>query len=851
MSGLSLPVRAALVARLARRELRVGVRGFGVFLGCLALGVFAVSGVGSFAAAARSGLVADARSLLGGDLEVRLVHRPIPAEALGFLAARGAVSAVTELRAMAAAPGGDPARRTLVELKAVDGGYPLYGAARLEPAGSLAAALAQVDGVWGAVVDPALLARLGLAVGDALEVGEARLAVRAVLAQEPDLAVQGFSLGPRVMLGEGALAATGLVQPGSLVQYAYRVRLADLADEAEVAALKIALDEGFPEAGWRLRSFEGAAPRVQFFLDRMAANLTLVGLCTLLIGGLGVAGAVRGYLAGRLFHLAAMKCVGASGRLLFAAYLVQLLLMGALGAAVGIALGGAVPYLVAGLWGEALPFPLRPGVSPGPLGLAAAAGLLVALVFSLRPLGAAIRVSPAVLLRGSTGLPRVPLGAPLAVATVGAGGLLVGLAVLASGDRRLALWFSLGAAVAFVLFRALAGAVPWVTRRLPRFGPPPVRLGLANIGRPDAPARSAIFSLGLGMTALVAVGLVEANLNDLVGESLPEQAPAFFFIDLQPDQLAGFRERVEAVPGFRRLEAVPTLRGRITAIGGRPVDEVKIDPEVSWAVRGDRFLTYAAAPPRGAEIVAGQWWPEAYAGPPAVSLTEDVAQGFGIGVGDTLGVNVLGRTFTVEVRNLRRVDWSTLELNFVLIFAPGALEGAPHTHMAAVHVDPAAEEAVFRAVAQGFPNVSAIELRRVLANVAGVLERIGAVFRAMAGLAVLTGFLVLAGAVSADQHRRIYDAVVFKVCGATRGDILATFLVEYAVLGGAAGLLAVLVGSGAAWGILRFVMDSPFRLHPGVAAATVGVGLALTLLLGLMGTARALARPAAPLLRNE
>lgn len=836
------PATLPVALRLVRRELRSGLRGFGVFLACLFLGVFAISAIGSFTAAARSGLLTDASALLGGDLEVELQHRPLTEEQLGFLQRYGAVSQVRSLRTMASDLGGT--QHTLVELKAVDGRYPLYGTLGSEPAQPLAAALAG----HGALVEAAFLERLGTSVGQTIRIGAADFTIRGVLTAEPDRSVRAFTLGPRVLIGLDGLAATGLVQPGSLVAYAYRLQL---PDKAQVDGVKETLQATFPDAGWRLHTWRDATPRVRFFLERMNLNLTLLGLCALLVGGLGVSGAVRGYLSGKILHLATMKSLGAPGRVIFTAYLLQVLILGALGSGAGLLCGAALPYLIAAVFGSALPIPLVPGIYPEVLALAALFGLLIALLFSLKPLGAALQVSPAVLFRGYVEADqRGPSRAVwLAIALTAVA--LAALVVATSSDKRLAAWFIVGAALCFGLFRLAAAAAIRLARRLPRPRDPALRLGLGNIYRRGSPAASTLFSLGLGLTTLVIIALVQGNLNDLVSDTLPNDAPAFFFLDIQPSQVAAFEASLRGLPGVRRIERSPTLRGRITAIKGIPVDQATITPEVQWAVRGDRFLSYAAVPSAKAVLTAGSWWPADYSGPPLLSLTADLGRGFGVVVGDSLTVNVLGREVTAQVANLREVDWQTMELNFALLFSPGILENAPQTHIAAVHVERAGEAAVFRTVTGRFANISAISTREVLANVARTMDRIGTAFKGMAAVALLAGFLVLAGAVSADQHRRIHDAVIFKVCGATRGDIIKAFATEFALLGLTAGAISALVGSLAAWGILEGLMETTFHLKPWAILLTILLGMALTLSLGLAGTWKALGQKPAPWLRAE
>ncbi len=831
--------------RLARREMRSGLRGFGVFLTCLFLGVFAISAIGSFTESAKSGLLADASALLGGDFEIRLAHRQLPEDALAYLGTRGALSHVVTMRTMVVDSTGS--KRVLSELKAVDDAYPLYGQLVTDPHLAISAALEE-DRVFGALVEQPLLSRLEVQIGDLVKVGAAEFRIRGIITSEPDRTVQAFSLGPRLMTSLAGLSATGLMQPGSLVYHAYRLRLPD-REAAE--QLKADLEARFPDIGWRLRTWREAAPRVRFFLDRMNLNLTLIGLCALLVGGLGVSGAVRGYLSGKITHIATMKCLGAPGRLVFTAYLLQILLLGAIGAVAGLLCGAVLPYLLAWLLAGQLPIPLAPAIHWQVLLTAALFGLLIALIFSLKALGIAMRVSPAVLFRGYSDSSGSDPGNGIRLAIALAAVSLAILAVVTSSDQKLAFWFICGAALCFGIFRFAASAVVRLVRHLPRPGNPSLRLGFANIQRRGSPSASALFSLGLGLTALVIIMLVQANLGDMVNETIPGDAPSFFFLDLQTSQVDRFDALAASLPGIGKTERYPTLRGRITAIAEIPVNKAEIDQSVRWAVRGDRFLSYAAKMPPDTKLVSGEWWPMDYQGEPLVSITADIAAGFGVKVGDTLTVNVLGREVTARISSLREVDWSTLDLNFAILFSPGVLENAPQTYIATLQVHADQEEAAFNAITREFPNVSAISTREILNNVSRTLDRIGTAFRGMAAIALLTGFLVLAGAVSADQHRRIHDAVIFKVCGATRFDILGAFAAEFLLLGLIAGTISAVIGSLAAMGILRGLMKMPFTLHPATIMTTILIGIALTLLLGLLGTWKALGQKPAIYLRGE
>ncbi len=845
----------ALACRLARRELRRGPRGFWVFLASLALGVGAIAAVGSLSASVDAALKGDARALLGGDAALTLTHREASTAEYGAFAAAGTVSWSANLRAMtrAAAEGEGTGKRLLVELKAVDGRYPLYGTLALGPSLAPEAAFAERGGVFGAVADADVLQRLGLKLGERIKLGQATFELRAAILHEPDRGVAVFILGPRLMISRAGLDATGLVQPGSIVYYNYRLKLPPGRGARSWLA---GLARQFPDAGWRARSLYDATPRLEQFLDRIALYLTLVGLTALLVGGLGVANAVKAYLDGSADTIAILKCLGAPGRLVFQIYLAETLALALAGIAGGLALGALAPALLRGALAPLLPVELRLGLYPGPLLLAAAYGLLTTLAFTLWPLAVARDVPAAHLFRKLVApLRRWPRRAD-ALAVLLAASALAALAILSAGEKSMALWFVAGAALTLAAFRLAGWLIAALARAVGRLPPvvrkrPSLRLALANLHRPAAPTASVVLALGLGLTLFIAVGLVEGNIAREVSETLPKNAPSYFFIDIQPDQLKGFDDAVRGVAGTSGLEQVPSLRGRITALNGVAPERARIDQRSAWVLESDRGLTYAASPPPGTRIVAGSWWPAGYAGLPLVSLDAEVAKDFGLKLGDTLAVNVLGREVTARIANLREIDWSSLAINFFMVFSPGLLNGAPQTFIATVKAVPAAEEALVRAVTDRFANVSAIRVKDALDTVAATLGNLAAAVRLTALFTLLVGTLVLAGALAAERERRTYDAVVLKVLGATRTRLLATFLIEYGTLGAAAAALAAALGTLAGYLVVTRIMGAAWSFLPGTVAGTALAATLLALVLGFAGTWRALGERPAPYLRNE
>ncbi|MBE0529326.1 MAG: ABC transporter permease [Rhodospirillales bacterium] len=837
-----------LAFRLARRELRGGLKGFSVFIACLTLGVAAIAAVGSLNQSVVAGLAADGRSLLGGDIDVRVQQTPADAAQMAYLkAGAGALSAVVQMRAMARPEAGVDSR-ALVELKAVDRAYPLVGALATKPEAPLASLLEKRDGAWGVVVDANLLTKLGVEPGARLRIGDAEFAVRATVVREPDRVASMLSFGPRALIAEAALPDTGLVQPGSQIAYHYRLALpAGVDPEAWGEAASAA----FPDAGWRIRSLDDAAPGVRRFIDRMTLFLTFVGLTALLIGGIGIGNGVKSYLDGRTATIATLKCLGASGQLVFSVYLIQIMGLACAGVVLGLLLGGVAPIAVAAPLAGLLPVPPRLGLYPIPLMWAAAFGLLTAATFALWPLARARDVPAANLFRAFVapldGRPRARYVALVAAGIAG----LAALTVAGSGDTRAALWFVGGSLVAFTVLRGAATLIMRLSARVARPSGAEWRLALANLHRPGASTPSVVVSLGLGLAVLVAVVLIQGNLSRQIGDRLPKEAPALFFIDIQPDQVAAFDETVAAVPEAGNYRRVPTLRGRIVKIAGVPVEQVTIAPDVAWAVRGDRALTYAAEPSEDSEIVAGEWWPVDYAGPPLISLDAAIARGFGVGLGDTLTFNVLGREIEARIVALREIDWRSLRFDFAVIFAPGTLEGAPQSFIGAIHAPPGADAAIEKTVTERFANISTIRVRDALEAVARILAGVGGAVRAAASVTIVAGVLVLAGAVAAARRRRLYDSIVFKVLGATRQRVLKAFVLEYGILGLATGAIAAVIGGVTAWAVIVFLMESPWVLLPGAMAATLGAGLLVTLAVGFAGTWRALGQKAAPYLRNE
>jgi putative ABC transport system permease protein len=841
---------------MAWRETRAAWRHFAYFFVCIMLGVAALVGVGLFSASLDRAIQREARSLMAADVELR-TSRPLTPEGEAILKSfegQGiARMQVSELVAMAAVPSeGESDRRRgtqLVELKAVEPGYPFYGKLRAEPADAPGKVLGGGPGSF-ALVQEALLIRLDLAVGDTLKIGQAEFTIAGVLRKEPDRAAGAFSLGPRVLISRKGLEATTLIQPGSRVTNRHLLKVPDTMD---ARAIQDALAQTFPDKTVRVSTYQESQPMLRRFLRQMTMYLGLVGLITLMVGGIGVASSVRAFLKEKLETIAVLKAVGAESGTILKVYLVQTMLLGLLGSLAGAALGAGLQVALPPLMAQWLPVELEFHLALPPLALGLAMGLLTTALFALWPLLEVRRLKPNLVLRRDVS--EEPVGSPGRAAWLISGMLalaLAGLALLQAGSWRSAGLFIGALVLALGLLQGTAWLVVRLVRRLPRWRSLAWRQGSANLYRPGNPTKSILVSVGVGVMVILAIHLIERNLLWEIGETLPADAPSFFFIDIQPDQHDAFA-RLLRDRGYADTRLTPLVRSRLWSLNGEPIrPEAYEEREHGWYFTREYVLTFQKDLPRGNVVTKGQWWDTSVpARGPLISVEEEAARRLGLDIGSMVEFDIQGAKVSGRVASVRKVDWGNLSTNFYFIFEPGALEGAPMTYVATTQVAAAEEVPLQRAVVAAFPNVSAINIRDVLDSVARVVDRISLVIRFMAGLSILGGAFVLAGALAATRFRRIYEAMILKAVGATRGAVAGTFAVEYALLGAAAGIIGSALATLLAWGVLRWILDVKWHFPPESIAWGIGATILGTLAVGFLSTIHILGQKPLPVLRRE
>ena len=830
---------------LAARNLRSGLRGFWILLSCLTLGVAAIAMIGALASSITRGIGEQGQVLLGGDVEFSLVQREATAAEFAWMQSKGVVSHVASLRAMAQADG----TSTLTELKAVDEVYPLYG--KLDVERDSKRFFVSSDGRPGVDVDPLLLTRLNLKLGDSVKLGQAEFALRGLIHTEPDRISNGIIFGPRILISQEDLAKTGLVQPGSLVSHAYRVKL---AGAASLTAAKTMMEEAkakFPQAGWRMRGTDKAAQGADEFVGRLATFMTLVSISALVIGGAGIANAVAAFIDRRRTSISILKCLGAQNRDVVAISLIEILAVSVLGLVLALSLGAATPWVVKTIFGSLIPLPLSLAFDGRPLLFAAGLGLMITVAFALWPLARIASIKGAALFRAQ-GFEAAGWPEPRYLLTsLGLLALAAAITIFSFDEPRVTASFIAGLALSFAALVLLSSGIVKLAAFLPRPNNLYVRHALASLVRPGSASRSVIMALGLGLSLFVTLALTDQTISRELQSNLPDKAPAFFFIDVQGNEFDSFKTTLAAQPGIAEISNTPMLRGRISKVKGILAEQLATKPDATWALRGDRGLTFGDDVPKGSTLVSGQWWAKDYAGPPLVSMTDDIAKSLDLKLGDKISVNVLGRDVEATLASTRKVNWKTLGINFVLVFNRAALEAAPHSELVTAEMKSGDEGQVLNAMAAAFPSVTSVRVKDALQTVGDLLSKMLAAVRGANAISLLTGVLVLAGALAAGLSARSYEAVVLKTYGATRSQLLLAFIIEYALLGLVAALFGIVVGGLASWFLARFALDMPFQYSLATAALTALLAMVMTIGAGLLVTLRALSAKPSFYLRNE
>lgn len=836
-----------IALKLALKEIRHGWRHFAVFLACLILGVAIMASVNSFGYIVKDSFKNEAQSLLGGDMEIRIRGVQATDSQKEFIEKYGQASYVATLRSMLHFKDS----YTLVEIKAIDNHYPLLG--KLEFNEDIPRE--KIFANNGVAVDKILLSQMDLQLGDQVKIGAGTYTIRATLKTEPDRAVQIFSFGPRVMMSHASLGKSNLVSTFSLIEHRYRVVTPKniIINEKYEESVEKALGVTFPDTSWRVSTGTDGNETLKRFLDQLLAFMTLSGLATFLIAGIGIGSSVRSYLEKKSQTIAVLKVQGASRKIVFGTYVLVMAILVLIGGLVGSLVSIVITTSLMPLLSEILPsIKGQREIHVSSQLLAIWYGFLIAYLFSLPALFSAVNIRPSLLFRSKTGI-LLFRNDSIVRTILGIFSLLLIGTLFINADDKL---FISGAIViillAFSLFYMCGVLVKNFAKRI-QVKTPWLKLALGNIHRPGSTSGTVIYAIGISLTVLIALTLTEANFQARINDLMEEKAPSLFIIDIQPHQKDDLQKLLLKYASSDRVMLYPMSRGRIVKIDGKPVTEVKVSEDIDWAVQGDRGLSYSATPPENANIVQGKWWPEDYAGKPLLSVDERFLDGMGLELGDTITVSILGEEITAEITSARQIDYSTFQLNFAMMLSPGVIENMPHTSLATIHLEKNIEKEfeLAKRIAQDFPGATAIRTKEVVELVQNIMRHIATALKITVAISLVAGLLVLTSALSATIEQRIYDVAILKVLGARRSDILKSCTAEWMLLAIATSVIASVVGTFSAYLINSRLRGKDFLVMPEVTSTTIILCVIVIWLIGYVGNRKLFNFRPASLLRNE
>jgi putative ABC transport system permease protein len=843
----------------ALRDLRGGMRHFLMLFICLALAVAVITCISTIITSIKGGIENDAKALLGGDIEIRQLYRPLPVEVTSYMMfSGGTMSRTADMRVMA--EGKDDRnidKRALVELKGVDNQYPLYGELELIRGKQRDVFFSDWRGkIHGAAVDQGLLDALDIQLGEMFVIGNTTFRVTAIIAHEPDRSISSFSLGPRVMTNMGAFKSTGLVTETSMVNYRYRLQL---PPEVDVRQWKERMVEYFPGSYWGIRDWHDNNSGLSRQVDRLSLFFVLTAITTLIVAGIGISNATSSYMWGKRRTIAAMKCLGASQAHIRRMYLIEICIVSVIAIIYGLFLGLDAKILLLRFLNDIMPVHGTHDIQPEPLLISAALGFITVLLFTLMPLQTSRNIRPAALFRGY--VDAEPQGNRGSIASkllnytiyVLLAATMVALAIQLTNNTRIPLFFAGGLIGSLLVLYFISIVVKRFARSVAQSGKGSftTNIAFANLSRPGSATTSIIIALGIGMCVLTTLSLVSSNMRSQLERSLPEKAPAFFMLEVQPSDVEKLTASLKAIEGVQGVDTMPIIRGRITKLKGTLADDAEVEESVRWALRGERGLTVAATPPEKSVLTEGKWWAPDYKGEPLVSFDEALARGMGLKVGDTITITAIDKEITATIANLRDIPWGSLEMNFTTIFSPGALDGLPVTNLVTVTAPPSTEKAIARMMANEYPAVALIRVRDALSNVSAIVSKLSLAIHITASIAILCGTLVMASAIHATLFKRKFETVMMKVIGMTRRQIMAIYLKEFSIAALVTAIIASVIGALAAYGVMQLMVFSYFTLMPNTIIMTLVGSLVIATLLGFFATRATLKVKPLSLLRNE
>lgn len=822
------------IVNMAWREMRASWHRLLFFFVCIAIGVGAIITLRSLLQNLSSSVNSEARALLTADVQVS-TNNPWSPEIRAVLDRHYDSPIVedhtemVELATMMRPVADTGAPPKMVELKAVQAGFPFYGELVLGEAVRYDYSMLAGQGV---LLKPGLLTSLNLNVGERVRIGNLEFTIRGTIEREPGNTMNAFSFGPRVIISYDDAVAAGLLGFGTRARYRALFKTTDDGMEPLLAALRKDIGE---QRGVNIRSFRYSQDRLSESLLQVENYLSLVGLIILVLGGIGISSVTRVFVQQKMRTIAILKCLGGRSARVLGAYLAQVLALGFAGSLMGLGIAQLASILIPQYFAGRLPFNINFGLTPAAVLQGLGVGLMITLLFSLVPLLEIRSIKPVLVLRQDSGGlgRRWDLVRILAAVVVLAG--LIGLASWQAGSLKIGVIFLSGLAAAtlvlnlaaWLLIRILKGV-----RRTPSFA---VKQGINSLYRPGNQTRIVLLAVGLGVFFMLSVRLLQANLLGEFDLDMNASRADLYLIDIQKDQRAGVADMIVRATG-REAELIPTLRARITRLNDRTIIPDQLPAGENRGLLGREYvLTYRPRLDPSETLLSGAFWDETPSSEPEISVEELISRELNVGVGDRITFDVLGRPIEAKITSVRRIDWRNARTGFLVVFRPGSLDDAPQMFIGAMNGPPpgAARAQLQRDLVDKYPNVSAIDVYDIIEVARSIIDNVSLAVTFVGGFVFLSGVLILIGSIAMTKYHRIYESAILKTLGAKRKLIVYTILVEYGVLGLLAGVLGSAAAVGLSWAVSKYGLELTWRFAPSINLAGVGLTLLLVVVVGV------------------
>ena len=793
--------------KLSIKELRGSFSEFKIVITSIFLGVFIISAVGSLSENLKFEINDQRSELLGGSFELSTTYQKFPQKIKKWLEVNGKTSEVIELRTMLSSNKNSIVKRRLVELKAVDENWPLVGNISIKPEQSLNQSINNTN-FNGVLIDKNVKNQLNLNLGDMLNLGDSKIIIKGILKKEPDRMFSFATFGSRVLLSIKTLQKTNLIIPGSLVKY----KIKFIPNEKNINLSYLSkLVEG---TNISIRDVNSSTNNFNNFIERTSLFISMVGLITLLISGIGISSGVKGYIIKKIKNIAILKSLGAKNTQVFLIYLFQVMVIFLLSIIPALLAGISIPFLLSPIISSELFDTFQARIFLQPIIISFSFGLIVCLLFTIIPIARTYEIKPIQLIRYSAHNIHNQNSKNIKIFIIFLICLLCYLTVIMTNDIKLSVYIFTSIVISFIILSVFTNLYFYILKKINFKIGSLSELVRKSIISKNSFSKAIVVSFSIGLSLLISLNIIEESLDNKISKTINQEAPNHFLIDIQPNQIETIKKIASASKDVLFLNSQPMLRGRITEINDIKVENLKVNKDVQWVLKRDRAFSWTNERPESTKLISGEWWKKDYNGPLLVSIGDKIAKGMNLKIGDNIRFNILGRNFEATIFNTREIIWENMNINFIFVLSESSLTNAPHTWIASTTSDDKEiNNGFIEKVVNEFSNISSISIEESYKAIKSILNLLIIIINSIALITLLSGVIVLAGILDVSKKDKLYEIAIFKILGASPKKISLLWLYEYLIIGLMASLISLLIGCVVSFILLDFVFNVNFYIN--------------------------------------